>query len=85
MISLPTSTYLVHLHDRPGVLDADEGLGERHRPEAPVEEEEADVRVDAQEAGDVDVVGERRRESDNADDRLREGRFLNDVRAGRAA
>ena len=71
MISLSISTHLVHLHDRPGVLHADEGLRERHRPEAPVEEEEAHVRVDAQEAGDVDVVGERRRESDNADDRLR--------------
>ena len=80
MISLPISTYLVHLHDRPGVLDADEGLREGHRPEAPVEEEEADVRVDAQEAGDVDVVGQRRRETDDADDRLR-GRFLNNVRA----
>ena len=62
---------MVHLHDRPGVLHADEGLREGHRPEAPVEEEEAHVRVDAQEAGDVDVVGERRRESDNADDRLK--------------
>lgn len=41
---------LLHLVER---LDSDEGLRQRHRPEARVEEEEAARRVDVEEAGHV--------------------------------
>ena len=51
-------------------FDADEVLLEGHGPEGGVEVEEAAIRVHAEEDGDVDVVGERGTEADDADDGL---------------
>lgn len=42
-----------------GGFDAHKALSERHGPEAAVEVEEADVGVDVQERGHVQVVGQR--------------------------
>ena len=52
-------------------LDADERLAEGDWAEAAVEEEEAMLRVDAQEARHVQVVGQRRGQADDTDHALR--------------
>jgi len=58
------------LHRTRLALDADKVLLERDRAERRVEEEEAGVSVHAEEVGDVDIVGEGRREADDADEAL---------------
>lgn len=41
-----------------GGFDANEGLSEGHGPEAAIEEEEADIGVDVQEGGHIQIVGQ---------------------------
>lgn len=53
-----------------GGFDAHKGLAEGHGPEAAVEEEEADVGVDVQEGGHVQVVGQRGRQAQDPDHAL---------------
>ena len=45
--------------------------GERNRPEPAIEEEEAGLWVDTEEASDVDVVGKSGRQPKDADNNLR--------------
>ena len=52
------------------VLDADEGLRERDRAEAVVEEEQPGVGADLEEVGHVEVAGQCGREGHYADDAL---------------
>lgn len=61
---IAASVYLV------GWLDAHEGLSEGHRSKAAIEEEEADVGVDVEEGGHVQVVGQSGREPQDPDHTL---------------
>mmetsp|Transcript_81372 Transcript_81372/g.244012 ORF Transcript_81372/g.244012 Transcript_81372/m.244012 type:complete len:945 (-) Transcript_81372:82-2916(-) len=59
------------LFDWVGLCHADERLRERHRPIRVAKVMQPRLRVDAQEEGDVEVVGQGRREADDADHLLR--------------
>lgn len=58
MIYRPVSYSTTALLYLVGGFDADEGLSEWHWSEAAVEEEEANVGVDMEEGGHIQVVGQ---------------------------
>lgn len=53
-----------------GAFDADKRLSEGHRPEATVKEEQADVGVDMEEGGHIQVIGQSGRQTQNPDHAL---------------